>query len=781
MVEASLDTNNSAGICLHCGQSVPQFRRDYCCQGCEIVAKLLREADLTRFYDLKPKSLLPQINYFTRTHDYSWLDSDGDSHTGSLAVSIEGLQCAACVWVVREIARRLDPGTRVDVDLVLGRLSLLYNPEKFSPREYAEKLFKFGYRIKKQLALDDKRNDGLLVRLGVCSAISMNTMFLAISIYSGLNKSDPQIYELISKLNFYLTFVSVIVGGSYFFQKAYATLRQGILHFDLTITLGILTAFIGSMSLYFSNRGGDSYFDTINIFITLMLAGRFIQEKVIEKNRHTLMLQDEFSDLKILRSTNNVGVISFKDIQPGDELIVSAGGIVPVQAILLDGQAEFSLSWITGESIPHIYRAGEKVQAGAQLASQSSIKLKALEAYERSPLTQLQPTKKSDTFLYVVWQWVISRYVILVLIAAFSGYLSWLFIDSSKALNVLTAILVVTCPCSLGIAVPMAQTMADYSLRKKGVFVRNMSCLDKLTRLRKIFFDKTGTLTLSILQWINKSDCVLALSNRDSQVLYSMAMQSRHPASLSVFQALSGDGQTSLELSVTDHPGVGLSTRYEGDEYTLGAISQTDNLDSNRDYVVTFCKNREKLCSLVLQEELLDNSTEIINFIKNKKIQVALISGDKLNRVANVASQLNVDDFLGGLSPQDKATIVSMYTKQLPDGQASLVVGDGLNDARAFNEATIAGTPFWDYSNMAQGADFFYLSTSLTWLKDLLLMARRLKGTIQMNLMFSLFFNLAAIGFALTGRLTPLLAAILMPVGSLGILSFTMRRMKRAF
>lgn len=759
----------SGANCLHCGQKVTQS--PFCCAGCKTVYTLLHSRGLEKFYDLKPKRILPLLNYFSRQEDLSWVPRLQGFEQGLVRLRLEGIQCAACVWAIIESARRLG-SAQVTVDVAVGRMEIRFDPKAFELQKYLSFLQELGYRTAPVTETGDKGNTDLLLRLGVCAAIAMNTMFLAISSYLGLNATDGLLFDLFLKLDFYLSFISVAVGGSCFIRRAVTSLKQGLLHFDLPIALGLLAAFTGSAIAFVKNQHQSTYFDTVNIFIALMLAGRYAQERFLQKNRQALLDEPGLGHLETTRIDQGFNAIRFDAVKKGDRLLIQPGSIIPVEATLLSPEAELSLAWISGEAMPVTFKQNTPLPAGAHLVGTVAVEVEALTDFEKSSLTLLTPLAQAEAPLPFVWEWVTRRYVILVLSASLGGLAFWLWANPSKALSVFVSILVVTCPCSLGIAIPLARSLANKALLTRGLFARDGALLDKCAAVKNIFLDKTGTLTLAHLKVINP-ETFQALSSLELNILFNAVARSRHPASQALYCELKGPDRPVLSLFTTEIAGRGLEIIHEGEKYFLGRRPTAEG-PQTADYEVDFFQREALLARFFLRESLVEDAAETLQKLA-PHFEIHLLSGDKPARVSAMAKRLGLDEKKAhaALSPFQKAAFLEKA------GEKSLMLGDGLNDSPAFGRALISGAPVWERSILAGQSSFFYIAGSLSWLADLFALSRRFLSTVRMNIRFSLIYNLGVIAICLMGLMQPLWAAILMPSGSIAIVALTVARMKK--
>ncbi|MBX7149791.1 heavy metal translocating P-type ATPase metal-binding domain-containing protein [bacterium] len=756
----------SRATCLHCGQSLSRNRieSDFCCVGCHTVYTLIHDENLDRFYTLKPKTLLPLINYFTRKTDWQWIQNLKGLDMGKVSFKIEGLQCAACIWLLSTMAKKMGP-SQVMINPSNGRMDMQFDTQKFDFTAFLKKVELLGYAAR---ALDDEKSEpsrDLLIRLGICMAIAMNTMFFSFSIYAGLtNPADP-IYRVFNSLNFYLSFLSVAVGGSYFFGKAITALKNGVVHFDVPIAIGILATFVGSSVAYMQGNHAVSYFDTINIFIALMLLGRYVQVRFLERNQKGLSKVDPFHDFTVTVAGENLSEKKFSEIKKDDPLLIQPGALFPVDCVLESVESvECSLASITGEPMPQIFKKGDVICAGAQLVSGFAVKAMACDDYNKKALDRYVPQNEDGLTPYL-WRWFTRWYVVVVLCVAFSGLAYWLINDASRALNVFVSVMIVTCPCALGVAIPLARHMANRELILNGVFAKNPEFIDKLEKIKNIFCDKTGTLTLGVLQLTNPQQLDL-LNASDKTVLFNMVCRSRHPASLALYRELIAQQLPSLELVVNEKAGVGLLASYNEKSYFLGKGDLPG---------VYFKRDDVMLAHISYSEEVLSDVQQVLKDLTGEGINFYLLSGDKAENVKALAVKTGFlsNNVFSNLVPGEKAAFVKKMGEE-----ASLMIGDGLNDGLAMQEATLSGGPVWEKWGIARNADFFFVSNTLGWLTHAYALSKKLKKVLRNNLTFTVLYNIGAVSISLLGLANPLVCAIIMPASSVIVLAYTAYAMR---
>ncbi|MCA8963858.1 MAG: cation-translocating P-type ATPase, partial [Planctomycetes bacterium] len=487
---------------------MPRERRSsqFCCGGCEAVHALLANEDLLRFYDLGGGATgaigaVPQVPAFDWLDDHEQRGSD--ERCTRLVLDVQGIRCAACVWLLQTVWRRLPGSVDIRLDASLGRATLVYARGADTARRFLQTAARLGYPIA-PASRRVERDTGLLLRLGICAAVAMNAMILAISLYFGLDVvaadstgGDGALRPLFGWALAALATVSVVVGGPVFFRAALAGLRVRVVHMDLPISLGILMAYAGS--LYGQLTGGATYFDTVSIFVAFMLGGRFLQQRTLAKSRDQVLADDGAEHLRVRRlGPAGVELVGVHALRVGDEVLLAPGDLVPVKVRAEEG-GSFSFDWINGESEPRSVGVGGELPAGAFQAGRAPVRATVLADYAGSGLGDLlgqEPVDREDTRGKVrFWERLNRSYAAAVLLCSATLGLLWAFIDPSLALPVAVSVLVITCPCAMGIATPLAFHLALARLRREGVFVRTRCLLDKVRGVRKVVFDKTGTMT----------------------------------------------------------------------------------------------------------------------------------------------------------------------------------------------------------------------------------------------------------------------------------------------
>jgi P-type Cu2+ transporter len=783
------------GKCIHCGLDLGKSHDPadgpFCCQGCRTVYQLINETGLDRFYDLRCDTIAPPADL--RPDNLAWLEmmlQDPDVDLGDglvrLRLDLQGVHCAACVWLLEQLFARHAGGRSLTINPALGTADMIWDTTGGAVADYFAETERFGYRFGPPRKSRHRASRSIQIRMGITIAVALNVMMYSLGYYFGLSpdESGPA-YVLFGRLSLVLTGFVVAVGGWPFIIAAWRGLQRRVVHLDLPIALGMLLGYGGSVAAYLSDGPEAAYFDTISIFVALMLVGRWLQEWVLEKNRNALLESGGIADLYARRFRDgDFEATPAVSLVTGDELWIAPGDLMPVDGVLLHRDAEISLDWITGESDTRTRAPGDKVPAGAFNAGESGFRAAAVEDFADSRLHELLRVDGAARDGGRNWWHTVSTvYVIAVVALALIGFAAWFAVSPRKAVEVSVAVLVVTCPCALGLAVPLARELVHVTLRRHGVLLRSHDFLDRALSIRKVLFDKTGTLTRGRLALDERSRRAIGdLPTADRAVLWNMANRSNHPVSRCVADALAGEPGSVLDPdidAVREISGQGLVWASERGEWRLGRPDFV--VTGNPDLQVKpggsyFGLDGIRVVDLYCVEDLKHDAADEVAQLIREGYEVHLLSGDAPERVRRMADRLGLpgDRVRSGLSPEDKAATVTEL-----DDDDTLMVGDGLNDSPSFDRAWCAATPAVDRAVLPHKADFYYLGDGVSAVRRALWAARRLRAVQRGNLLFAALYNLAAVGLCLGGLVTPVVAAVLMPLSSVSVVTMTTLRLSR--
>ena len=749
-------------VCIHCGTPFrpSAHRPDFCCAGCQFVHDLIAKNGLGQFYDLQEGGVPPVQSLVFQKRDYAWLEELARISNGTLTLDVQGLSCIGCAWLIEKLFSRQPGALAIHVDPTLGQLALRWQPGVFDPVSFARELQTFGYLVGPLGKSAAPASRALNLRLGLCGALALNTMLFTLPRYLGM-ESDFEFAPLFQRLTLILGTLSMAIGGSYFFIRTWHSLRQRVLHIDLPISLGLLAAYAGSVFAWTRGEHAFVYFDFVSTFTFLMLAGRWLQQKAVERNRHQLLAAQAEPAPVQLASGEKVPVAS---LESGHVFKIEPGQIVPVLARLSSDGATLGMEWISGESEATSARRGRLVPAGAINCGQSAIELEAREPWASSLLAKLLRVTPTGATRDATFERFLRSYIGIVIGLAIAGFCGWWAATGQllPALQVLISVLVVSCPCASGVALPLCRDLATSRLRKLGVFIRDGELWARLDRVRKILFDKTGTLTLEAMS-LQNPEALQHLHADERSVLLAMVQDSLHPVSGCLREQLLADRVAPANSDpVSETIGYGLEMEHGFATWRLGRSEWA--APSAPPSGCVFSRDGEALAAFHFGEEARDGAREELAALRARGCEVFILSGDRREKVADMAERLHLPagHCLGELSPDEKAARVHDL-----DARDTLYLGDGANDSLAFDAAWISGTPAIDRGLLEQRASFYFLGRGLSGVRSLLDAAAIRRHTARAVVTFAIAYNAIAIALCLAGKMSPLLAAILMPASSL--------------
>ena len=805
--------------CRHCGSPLlteAAHTSGFCCAGCAYVFQLVSGAGFDRYYQLKDKVIAPAGSALFQPRDYGWLEAlqreaemavalppapPGATLASrrpgppELVLDLQGISCVGCVWLIEKLFEREPGALRIEINAQLGRIRLKWQPGRFDAARFARTLQSFNYFVgppgAESTAPPGSRD--LAKRIGLCTAFVMNIMLFTLPAYFGMQASFPYA-RLFGTLAMLFGTLSFLAGGSYFLGRAARAVRERVLHIDLPIALGILGAYAGSVYGWLVQDARFVYFDFVGSFILLMLVGRWAQTAAVERNRRRLLSrQPGPPKVRVYGAvgTPPAGEVALAALKVGQVFGLPMGHVAPVEGRLTAGDGVFTTAWINGESEPRLFRTGQRVPAGAVNVTRGEVRLEALQTWSDSLLAKLLQIAVRPGYRHRLFERLIQGYLVGIIGLALAAGLGWVVAggDGPRALSVALAVLVVSCPCALGLALPLADEMAVAAVRRWGVFVRENDLWARLGRVRKIIFDKTGTLTLESPALANPG-VLHALATDARRALLTLVRDNPHPVSQCLHEELLVNGEAASPLAgeLREDVGSGVSLRVGADSWTLGRAGWRGQPEQDGTHCVTnpeagalmaeteFCRNGVVLARFRFADAVRADARVEVAALRAGGREVYVLSGDHRSKVDALTSELGLpaENGAGEVSPEGKAVWVRRM-----DRRDTLMLGDGANDSLAFESAHCRGTPVVHRGVLESKADFYYLGRGIGGIRKLLEVDRIRARTQRWIIAFAVAYNLAAVGCATAGLMSPLLAAVLMPASalvSLAIVGIGMRR-----
>lgn len=775
--------------CDHCGNRFqPRFETEkFCCSGCRVVHDLIQSGGFGSFYDLLGRRVLQpaanaepagdQVDELAEAITEAETQRPSPDSPARMTLRIGNLSCTACVWLIDHLFRQHPGALKMSSDTARSTLTLWWNPGEFAVLDFVRDLHRYGYPASLCNAADDEapqESNALLTRLGVTAGLAMNTMAFTLPSYLGLETGD-ELARLFMLVAFASSTLALAVGGSYFFQRALSSLKLRSLHMDVPISLGLIAAYLGSVGGFLFGVEDMLYFDFVAIFAFLMLSGRYIHLRLLDRNRRQLWARER--DMTAAFRINAAGDrerITLSRINAGDLLEIPAGAMVPVEAKLDSGTARFQLDWINGEPEPVLFLAGQRVPAGAKNGTADPLRVVAEHAYSGSFLEQLFAPVEEDPGSHTAatsTHPIRKYYLLTVILVALGGAGAWLAAGKGVAdsLQVLISVLVVSCPCALGLALPLLDEILLAKLKSHGVFIRRHSLWNRLRKVTLLDFDKTGTLTEPVKRLTNP-DIIEALEPSALDALHHLTISNHHPVGRALHDVLLtrfGVRDLTGPDSLEEVPGKGVRfiDPVSGDTWSLGRDDWA--CPDSPPAAVQGCslsRNGRRLATFQLEEAIRDGAIEQLKRLRDRGYRIRLLSGDPdRERVSDTATKLGLspENVHANLSPEEKAAFIAAESPE-----STLFVGDGGNDSLAFEAAAATGSPATGIRAIENRADFVFTGRGFHAIQLLLDGATRRRTHVAKIFSVALLYNLFAVGLCLAGLMSPLLAAIMMPLSS---------------
>ena len=785
--------------CSHCSLPVPAglvedgAEHQFCCSGCRVAYEVIRGHGLDGYYDIKSRIDAPEQAARVSGKAFSEFDDPAfhrlycrtlPSGLETVELYLEGVHCAACVWLVEKLTVVVDGVAEVRLDLGKALATVTWDPRTTPLSQVARFLDSIGYvphPFRGVEARDMARREerSLLVRIAVAGAIAGNVMLIAFALYGGHFHSIADEYSTLFRwVSLGLALPSVFWCASVFYRGAWGALRTRSLHMDLPIAIGILAGFTqGAVNTV---RGtGEIYFESVTALIFFLLVGRFLQRRQQLKAASSteLMFSLAPSTARLVEGTA-VREVPLESLAAGAVVEVRAGDSIPADGIVVEGASTLDRSLLTGESLPEDVAAGDPVHAGTvNLSARLLVKVRSTGEDTRvgrlMRLVEEGAQRRAPVVLLA--DRISGWFVAIVLGLALATVVIWARIDPANAIQHAVALLIVSCPCALGLATPLAVSAAIGRAARKKILIKGGDALENLARPGLMILDKTGTLTegrLAVIRWWGDEDL--------RPLVAAVERHSAHPVARALVAA-GGDGPALAAEEVREITGAGVEGVVGGRSVLVASAAHVKRslggLPAEAAAAVAAFAG-EGLSPVVvaidgraaavagLGDPLRTDSEDSVSAIRASGWQVEILSGDHPAVVQTIARQVGVppEGARGAATPEDKLEAVRSH-----GDETVAMVGDGVNDAAALAAATVGIGVHGGAEAVLAAADVYLGRPGLGPVVELLEGSRRTLGVIRRNLVFSLAYNIVAVAFAITGHMSPILAAILMPLSSMTV------------
>lgn len=798
-INHSLHTDTKESLhCYHCGEvcagkNIQIGDKIFCCNGCKLVYELLKEKDLCAYYSLTqtPGSSPPESGIESK---YGYLDdktvkqqliSFSDGTISKITFKIPAIHCSSCIWLLENLYR-VDAGIiESKVNYLRKELSLSFREEQTNLRKIVEVLTSIGYEPEISLATLQKEvqkstDKELYLQIGVAGFAFGNIMLLSFPEYLATGETiDKQFLSFFGYLSIFLALPVLFYSSMGYFRSAYQSLKQKTVNMDVPISIGILTLFARSLAETFS-VGGVAYLDSFAGLVFLLLIGKLFQKKTYD----TLSFDRDYRSYFPLSVTRKTGdreeSISLQKLKIGDRIVLTNKELIPADAVLIKGPAFIDYSFVTGESKVVNKVSGDMIYAGGMHLG-SQIELEIVKEVSQSYLTQLWNedafSKQKEESRMTTLANVVSKYfTFIVLTIAALAAMYWLPDNVTFALNAFTAVLIVACPCALALSTPFTLGNTLRIFGKNKFYLKNVSVIETLSKIKTIVFDKTGTLTYPHdlpLEFISSSSYSAQLNGNEKKWIRSLAKQSTHPLSKRLYLLIDSD-QIDEVTDFIEVIGKGLQGTINGYRITLGSaqlILPDENIEERPISSRIFVKIDDRYRGFFnLPHHYRQGIREMINTLKNR-FKIFMITGDNDSERENLVKIFSNNHFLlFDQTPYDKLDFIK---KLQVDSEKVLMIGDGLNDAGALKQSDAGISIAEDINTFTPASDGILDAGQFKQLPQFLSFSRLSVRVIIISFLISFLYNLIGLFFAVQGTLSPLIAAILMPLSSLTVVVFT--------
>ncbi len=798
--------------CDHCGLPVPEglyepdAEHQFCCNGCKTVYNVLHGAGLENYYRVR-SAVDPSAQPAASTgSNYEELDdpaftstwvTQSDDETSEVELLLEGMHCAACVWLIERLPRVADGVIDARANIRRRTVCVRYNPESIKLSQVAQSLDNLGYaahpaRGKEARAIRVKEDRKFLIRVAVAGALAGNIMLLAIALYGGSFSGISDFWRTTFRwYSMALGIVVLVWPGRIFFTGALAALRTRTAHLDIPIALALLTAGIwGTLNTI---RGvGEIYFDSVSVLVFLLLVGRWIQHRQqrAASDSVELMLTLTPSSATLIDDEGNTKRVPIDTIEAGMSVHVAAGESFPADGIITDGSTTIDNALLTGESIPVQSDPGDQALAGAtNLSSPVTVRVQAVGEHTRvGKLMQLVASASEHKSPVVrAADRIAGYFVIVVIILAIATVALWTTLDSvGIAIEHATALLIVTCPCALGLATPMAMSVALGRSARAGMLIKSAVVLEQLAKPGSMLLDKTGTLTSGTSTVVD--------SHGDQELLQAAAAiehSSTHPIARAIASAFGDDLPQATNIVQTTAQGI--EGTVNNDRITIGSVSFVTHkhntqvpddlqpklvrlLDRGLTPIMVFNQSTHQAALIGVGDQLRSDTKPAITELLKRGWNLAVCSGDHPRIVESIAHEVGIDNHEGAVTPESKALrIQEQKDARASDRTPVVMVGDGVNDAAALASADVGIAVHGGAEASLEAADVYLVHPGVNPIVNLVDLSHSTMSTIRLCMIFSLTYNIITATLAIAGFITAFLAAILMPISSLTVVALCTR------
>jgi Cu+-exporting ATPase len=770
--------------CYHCGNDClsNDFNFDgksFCCQGCNSIYKVLSSNNLGNYYHyndhpgINRDGLDKKFDYLSNAEIVTKLIDYRDERITIVTFYIPQIHCSSCLWLLEQL-NNLNPAIHYSrVDFLKKQLIIKFDHKTFSLQQLVELLYDIGYEpvISLQDVIKEQNlavKDNLVKKIAVAGFCFGNVMLLSFPEYFGLSVYEQAYKYFFGFINVAFSLPVLLYSGRGYFTSAYHNLRNGVLNIDFPLALGIAVLFLRTLAEVLTQTGAG-FADTLCGLVFFLLVGKFVQRKTYHHISFERDYRSFFPVAVQVIEDEKEKPVPLAQLRTGQRIVIRCNEIIPADAILLKGNALIDFSFVTGESAPVNKTLGEIIYAGGRQMDKA-IELEIVKSVSQSYLTQLWNneafSRKQDNRMQTFSEKMSKYFTFALLSIAVASLLFWLPLDYKRGLAAFTAVLIVACPCALALSTPFTMSAVLGIFDRNLFYLKNTRVVEQMATIDTIVMDKTGTITTPANNVIKMQ---ADLSFKQKQLVYSACSNSTHPLSRMLCMHL-GDIKQLPVVEYSEIAGKGIVAKINGHHLLIGSGKlSTGHFDEpSHVSVIHIVIDGEYLGYFAASHHYREGLDEIGSL--NGEYDLYLLSGDndhEKNRLLNFFPLVNHMHF--NQSPQDKLDFI----KSLQQMHTVMMVGDGLNDSGALKQSDVGIAVTDNVNNFSPGCDAILDGRSFKKLPAFLRFSKDAVGIIHASFAISLAYNFIGLAYAVTGRLSPLIAAVLMPLSTVTIISFT--------
>lgn len=779
-----MDANN----CFHCGLEINKKEeiifdeKSFCCNGCKTVYEIFSVNEMSCYYDFQAS---PGATPLDINGKYDFLEDENivakllefqENNTHIISLYIPHIHCSSCIWVLENLQKLQNGVNTSQVNFPEKKVRITFNPEKTSLKKIVELLCSIGYEP--YISLDNfdegkKEIDrSLIYKIGVAFFCFGNIMLLSFPEYFEVNEFWINQYRgFLRWLIFTLSLPTFLYSASGYYVAAWKSIKARVLNIEIPIALGIVIMFIRStVDIVFDY--GQGFFDSMCGLIFFMLLGKLFQQKTYSFLSFERDYKSYFpiAITKILPDGSEEPIQVY-DIQKGDRLLIRNQELIPVDGILISDKASVDYSFVTGEAVPIEKKSGDKIFAGGKQLGKV-IEMEVLFSVSQSYLTQLWSNDVFQKRVEVKHKTntdKISRYFTPALLGlSLVSFMYWIFISTDTAFNVLTAILIVACPCALALTAPFTQGNVLRIMGNRKLYLKNALVIEQLAKVDTIVFDKTGTITTNRKTSISYEGAELSVS--EMKLLFNALRGSNHPLSRRLYDYISKQEKTE-PIQFEEVLGKGIFAKFDEGTIKLGSSQFLQHMSENthKKTKVHVEINGEYKGSYIFNNQYREGLEQLFDRL-SKKYNLVVLSGDNDGERKILEKMLPLSAVLVfNQKPEQKLEYIQ---KLQHEGKNVMMVGDGLNDAGALAQSNIGISISENVNVFSPACDGILDASQFKKIAFFMEFSKNAMKIIYMSFGLSLLYNLVGLSYAVTGNLLPIVAAIIMPLSTITIVSF---------